>query len=115
MTQQESLLNIGAGKYELIVEADGYSVEERDLLIPDGGEPQTVSVKMTQMTPEKPLADYFGVTLSEAAEGLSAAGFILNRIIDSHGNDLTQDDIKDLGTQVKVLNQVPESCDNYKK
>ena len=42
-------------------------------------------------------------------KAIKEAGFLLTRIIDSHGKEITQADINDIGATVKVLNQVPEA------
>jgi hypothetical protein len=107
--QKYIVTDISDGSYKLFVEAQGYAVEKRDLVIPKGNEPVVVKIEMTETEQKKQIGNYFGLSLAATNEAIKKAGFLLNRIIDSHGKELTQADIKDQGAQVKVLNQVPEA------
>jgi len=100
---------ISKGNYKLFVEADDYAEETRELVVPEGNEPVNISIKMTKTKQEKTVPNYFGLKLVAADSAIKEGGFLLNRIIDSHGNELTQADIKDAGASAKVLNQVPEA------
>lgn len=107
--QKYLVTNIAAGNYKLFAEAVGYSKETRDLVVPESGEPINITIEMTKTTQEKKVPNLFGLKLSAADTALKNSGFLLNRVIDSHGKDLTQEDITELGGTVKVLNQVPEA------
>ena len=112
--QKYIVREIPEGNYKLFVEAQGYAVEKRELVIPKGNETVSLNIEMTETEQKKQVANYFGLTLGAADEAIKKAGFLLNRIIDSHGKELTQADIKDVGAQVKVLNQVPEAGSMHK-
>jgi hypothetical protein len=101
--------DISQGNYTLVVEVQNYAVETREIVIPEGNEPVDTKIEMTKTIQEKIIANYFGLSLVAADSAIKEAGFLLNRIIDSHGKELTQADIKDAGAEIKVLNQVPET------
>ncbi len=107
--QKYIVTDISGGNYILFVEAEGYATEKREIVIPKSSEPVVVNIEMTEIEQQKQVANYFGLTLAAADSAIKKAGFLLNRIIDSHGKELTQADITDKGAQVKVLNQVPEA------
>ena len=101
--------SIASGNYKLVVEAEGYADESRELVVPEKGEPINITIEMTITEKQKAVENYFGLSLVEANEKIKDAGFLLNRIIDSHGAELSQADIKDTGANIKVINQVPEA------
>ncbi|WP_300455920.1 hypothetical protein [Desulfobacula sp.] len=105
--------DISHGNYKLFVEADGYAGETRELVVPEGNAPVVTKIEMTKTLQQKSVANYFGLSLVAANSAIKEAGFLLNRIIDSHGKELTQADIKESGADVKVLNQVPEAGLNH--
>lgn len=107
--QKYLVTDIAAGNYKLFAEASDYSNENRELVVPESGEPVKINIEMTKTTNEKVVPNYFGLKLSAADSLIKRAGFLLNRVIDSHGKDLTQEDIAEIGATVKVLNQVPEA------
>jgi PASTA domain len=101
--------DISKGNYKLVVEAENYAVETREIVIPEGNESVDTRIEMTKIVQQKTMANYFGLSLVAADTAIKEAGFLLNRIIDSHGKELTQADIKDAGADIKVINQVPEA------
>ncbi len=101
--------DISHGNYTLFVEAENYALEKRELVIPESSEPVDVNIEMTKTVQQRQVDNYFGLSLVAGDTAIKEAGFLLNRIIDSHGKELTQADIKDAGPGIKVLNQVPEA------
>ncbi len=105
--QKYSVNDIAPGHYKLFVEAEGYAVETREMVILEDNQPMSVKIEMTKTLQQKEVSSYFGLTLVAAHKAIKEAGFLLNRIIDSHGKELTQADIQEAGAGIKVLNQVP--------
>ena len=101
--------NLKPAEYKMTVETEDYDSEERTITIKDDGSTVQVTVDMTQTVFKKLLPNVFGMKLVAAKEKLKSAGFLLNRVIDSHGKDLSADDIDKVGAEVKVINQVPEA------
>lgn len=96
-------------EYKMTVEAEGYDTEERKVAIKDDGTVVEVTVDMTQTVIKKAVPDLFGFKLAAAKEALDKVGFLMSRVIDSHGKDLSADDIEKVGAEAKVINQVPEA------
>ncbi len=112
---QKYLVNvIKPGSYKLFVEAPDYADEIREILIPEKGEAVKITIEMTKTANRKKVGNYFGESLSAAKNVIDEAGFLLNRIIDSHGEELSLADIKDQGAKVKVLNQVPAPGEEHR-
>ena len=105
--QKYLVKDIAPGTYKLFVEAANYADETRELIVPEKEETVKITIEMTKTANEKPIGNFFGVSLAAADEAIKKAGFLLNRIIDSHGEELSLADINDQGAKVKVLNQVP--------
>lgn len=97
------------GEYQMTVEAETYDSEERKIIIKEGGSTLEITVDMTQTVIRKPAPNLFGLKLAAAEETLKNAGFLMHRVIDSHGKDLSADDIDKVGAEAKVINQVPEA------
>lgn len=96
-------------EYQMTVEAETYDREERKIIIKDDSSTLEVTVDMTQTVVRKPVPNLFGLKLAAAGEALKNAGFLMHRVIDSHGKDLSADDIDKVGAEAKVINQVPEA------
>ena len=96
-------------EYQMTVEAETYDREERKIIIKEDGSTLEVTVDMTQTIVRKPVPNLFGLKLAAAEEVLKNAGFLMHRVIDSHGKDLSADDINKVGAEAKVINQVPEA------
>ena len=96
-------------EYTMTVEAETYDSEERKIIIKEDGSTLEVTVDMTQTIVRKPVPNLFGLKLAAAGETLKNAGFLMHRVIDSHGKDLSADDIDKVGAEAKVINQVPEA------
>lgn len=96
-------------EYKMTVEAEDYDTEVRNVVIKDDGTVVEVTVDMTQTVMKKAVPDLFGLKLAAAGEALQKAGFLMSRVIDSHGKDLSADDIEKVGAEAKVINQVPEA------
>ncbi len=107
---QKYLVNaIAKGTYKLYAEAQGYESEKREVVVSDTGKPVNITIEMSKTQQQKAVPNLFGMKLSAAKAALDSAGFLLNRIIDSHGKEITADMLADVGARVKVLNQVPEA------
>ena len=101
--------DLNPAEYQMMVEAETYDSEERKIIIKEDGSTLEVTVDMTQTIVRKPVPNLFGLKLAAAGETLKNAGFLMHRVIDSHGKDLSADDIDKVGAEAKVINQVPEA------
>jgi len=112
---QKYIVNsISPGTYNLVVEVEGYSIQRRELIVTEVGDNISIPIEMTKTVIEKKLPRVFGLSLLEASKKLTSEGFLLTRIIDSHGTEIVPANIKERGVAIKVLNQVPAAGLPYK-
>lgn len=95
------------GAYEMVVEASGYSAESRTFDM--GAEGQEMAIPMTLVRPLSPVPNLFGSPLAVAIEVISAAGFQLTRVVDSHGRDVSPAALDDQMRAQAVIGQSPEA------
>jgi len=101
--------DLPAGNYRVVVEAPGFDNEERKLVIAEGSAPQSLDIALTRTEVQARVPMVFGDNLLAAEKKLKKAGFVVVRVIDSQGREITADDKVAIGAKAKVLNQVPEA------
>jgi hypothetical protein len=99
------------GQYDLVVEADGFNTETRQITMPDTGEGLTVPVDMSVAEARFGMSNVFGLPLSQALALITQDGFTIARIIDSHGTDIPPGAIPSEVTTAFVLGQWPFAGD----
>jgi len=99
------------GQYDLVVEADGFNTESRQITMPDNGDPLTVAVDMTVVEARFAMRNVCGQPLSDAIAQITQDGFTIARIIDSHGTDVPPGAIPSEVTTAFVLGQWPAAGD----
>jgi hypothetical protein len=97
------------GAYGVVVEAEDYAVESRDLEVAESEAAQETQIQMTKTSVRIRMPNLFGFTIAEAQLTLGNATLILGRIIDSHGNDIPPAAVPNALLSARVLNQVPEA------
>lgn len=97
------------GSYSVVIEADDYAVENRDLEVVEQEAAQETAVQMTLTSVTVRMPNLFGFTVSEAQLTVAGAGLQVGRIIDSHGNDIPPAAVPAELLTGRVLNQVPEA------
>lgn len=102
-------VGVPIGNYGLVVEAEDFSVEKRDLEVAESEEAQNVKVEMTRISLKIHMPNLFGFTVAEAQLALKNASLTLGRLIDSHGNDIAPAAVPADILNARVLNQVPEA------
>ncbi|GEM_PF-3262104 len=102
-------VGVPIGSYGLVVEADDFSAEKRDLDVAASEDAQNVTVPMTRVSLKTHMPNLFGFTVAEAQLALTNASLTLGRIIDSHGNDIAPAAVPADILNARVLNQVPEA------
>ncbi|MEW6737248.1 MAG: PASTA domain-containing protein [Acidobacteriota bacterium] len=101
--------NILPGTYNIIVEASGFTTETRGITISEKAEPLNISIPLKLTEPLFKAPDIFGISLDKAVDIVARSGFLVSRIIDSHGKDIPPGAIPaDVATAL-VLGQVPEA------
>jgi hypothetical protein len=100
--QIESLL---PGTYNLIVEADGFATSTTAVTMP--ADSLTVTIDLVASPAVFPVPSLLGHTLSQALATLSTAGFIVARVIDSHGADVPPGNVPADTQSMPVLAQFP--------
>src|SRR3954452_4550232 len=76
------------GAYTMTVEADGFATQTQPFTMPDGGESLAVTVDLAASPAVFAVPTLLGHALAQALATLTAAGFIVARVIDSHGADV---------------------------
>jgi hypothetical protein len=97
------------GSYSVVIEADDYAVENRDLEVLEQEAAQETTVQMTLTSVTVRMPNLFGFTVSEAQLTVAGSGLQVGRIIDSHGNDIPPAAVPAALLSGRVLNQVPEA------
>ena len=93
------------GGYTVTVEAAGFNTGTSPLnMIEEAGR---LTIKLTVSVPQFPIPNLFGVGLAPAVQTVKQQGLTLARIIDSHGNDLTADQLAPEAQPLPVLSQWP--------
>ncbi len=98
-----------AGQYQLVVEAEDYAPEDRQVTIGEDGAVQRIELKMKLSVEEITMPNLFGFTVSQAQQSLGNHSLSLGRIIDSHGIDIPPAAVPPELLGARVLNQVPEA------
>ncbi|MCP5152188.1 MAG: PASTA domain-containing protein [Ectothiorhodospiraceae bacterium] len=104
---------LGAGAWKVTAEAAGFDPESREVEI--GKEPVALEITMSRTEVRMPAPGLFGSSLAAAVERIKADGFARGTVIDSHGRELTSQDIKDTGAERVVLGQVPPAATAHLK
>lgn len=94
------------GKYDVLVEADGYNTETTSVTMAPDGSSQSPAVQMTPTESLVSVPTLFGRALNDAIAALGTDLQIV-RLIDSHGTDIPPGAIPDAAAQALVLNQSP--------
>jgi hypothetical protein len=97
------------GSYGVVIEAEDYAVENRDLEVVESEAAQETAIQMTKTSVRIRMPNLFGFTIAEAQITLGNAALLLGRIIDSHGNDIPPAAVPSELISARVLNQVPEA------
>jgi len=95
------------GAYDVLVEADGFDARSQPVTMADSGDSLTVQIALTVAEALVPIL--FGQRLSDALVQVTAAGFTVGRIIDSHGVDIPPGQIPEEANAMPVLGQSPPS------
>lgn len=96
------------GKYKLVCEAPGFDDESRDITVGEDGTVLNVKVVMTAIKPTVVMVNVFGLPLNEAMKKVEEGGLQVNRIIDSHGNEIPPGNVPEEQNTAVILGQVPE-------
>jgi hypothetical protein len=99
------------GSYGVVVEADDYAVENRDLEVGEASATaaQETAIQMTRTSLKTRMPNLFGFTVAEAQITLGNSALLVGRILDSHGNDIPPAAVPAELITARVLNQVPEA------
>ena len=101
--------NLLPGAYDLVVEAPGFAIETRSIVMDEAGAPQALTVELTPTEVTLTMPNLFGLAVNVAIEQATKAGLVVARIIDSYGTDVAPGSIPEPARTSPVLNQVPEA------
>jgi len=105
--QAHQIESLPPGAYNLIVEAEGFATATRPVTMPTDGESLEVTVDLAASPAVFPVPSLLGQVLSQALATLAAAGFIVARVIDSHGADVPPGNVPADTQSLPVLAQFP--------
>jgi PASTA domain-containing protein len=95
------------GSYDVLAEADGFTLETRPITMPDTGDSLNVSIDMAVAEARFAVPNLFGQPLNQGLADLTGQGFTIGRIIDSHGTDIAPGAIPTEAQTASVLGQWP--------
>jgi hypothetical protein len=96
---------LAPGAYDLTVEADGFATQTQPITM--GAESLSVTVDLVASPAVFAVPSLLGHALSQALATLSSAGFIVARVIDSHGADVAPGNVPADTQALPVLAQFP--------